>query len=174
MTHDHQLREKYVILFQEFDPDEQNSLKIKLEEGLDQTAPRERGELIDSVGDGVGADVGDGGKEMIYADSVEDLITKANEERKQEKWDELSKSREPQADEQVIHDDKLEKVTEGDPRKQQFFSELSQGRTLEQIAEELHVTTRTLLKWRKEAQEREQRLTGQSPKEVKEDQPTAS
>jgi len=102
---------------------------------------------------------------MIFG-NVQELIKIAKTARKEEKWDIIFKSREPSSDEQVIHDDLLEKLTEGDPRKEQFLYESSQGRTLEQIAEELHVTTKTLRNWREKMREREKQLTGQFPEKA--------
>ena len=91
MRHHHKLREDWVVLFQEFNPNEQDLLTLKMEEGLDYVRPRGRGEYDEEKSMGPG--------------SHQELIKRAEKAKKEKSWENLSVSLETRSDEKAISND---------------------------------------------------------------------
>ena len=118
------------MLFQEHNPDENRDLASE-EEPID---------MVDEEGKQKG---------------LREIVEEIEEEKKWKSWEALFLSKELSSEETTVYKDTLEKVTGGDPLKKHYLNSRAEGRTDKQIAEELHVTTRTLRNWMNEMRERE-------------------
>ena len=141
----HEKREEWVVMFQEFNPNEQDLLTLKMEEGLDYVGSRGRGEYDEEKSMGPG--------------SHQELIKRAEKEKKEKSWENLFESLETRSDEKAVLNDLIEKLSAGDPHKKQFLHELSKGRTQKQIAEDLRISPNTLTNWKNKFEERWKQLT---------------
>ncbi len=126
----HEKREEWVVMFQEHRPDENRDLASE-EEPID---------MVDEEGKQKG---------------LREIVEEIEEEKKWKSWEALFLSKELSSEETTVYKDTLEKVTGGDPLKKHYLNSRAEGRTDKQIAEELHVTTRTLRNWMNEMRERE-------------------